>query len=234
MKFLQNRKLLVVTLAIAIFHFPLIGQNFNIKSGLLLSKYTLKNVPPNLDVAQESKPNLFISLNTEIPINDRLKIETGLSINSKGSREDYFKSREVTSTLELDSLYSVRITYLEIPVLAKRYFHKGKMKFYGALGPYFSVGLNGRTKSVAAINKPESSTTKADINWGSNDEINSFSRIDYGLQFNLGVELKSFQMGVIYGLGLHKLSIHNDVNSRNIKNRTWSFYVGYRFFDDNS
>ncbi|MFT4664246.1 MAG: hypothetical protein ACI8YQ_005266 [Polaribacter sp.] len=134
--------------------------------------------------------------------------------------------------LEYDSSYSVRMTYLEIPVLAKTYFHKGKMNFYGALGPYFSFGLRGETESEST--NQQFTSSKNDIKWGSNKEVNSFSRIDYGLQFNIGAELKSFQMGVIYGLGLHNLSIHNDIDSSNIRNRTWSIYVGYRLFDKNS
>lgn len=118
--------------------------------------------------------------------------------------------------------------YLEIPVnLGYRLPLSDEVSLMGSLGPYFGLGVLG--KGVAKVNGDK---IKTDI-FGSD-----YKRFDFGLNYNLGVELWNkwqFFIGVEHSLinmaKTGEISFDGDVENSTIKVKahTVNLYIGTAF-----
>ncbi|MDB5205947.1 MAG: PorT family protein [Flavisolibacter sp.] len=130
--------------------------------------------------------------------------------------------------------------YLEVPVnlVAKLPLSKTSGFFIGA-GPYLGIGIGGDVKTEGSV-LGQAFNREADIKF-SDDDPTTFNqeegtgfgvirRFDYGLNGTVGVEGKSFVLGVNYGLGLAKLQSGSNSGADNDnKHRVLSFTLGFKF-----
>lgn len=122
----------------------------------------------------------------------------------------------------------VNLGYLEIPInLGYRYPVSQSVSLMGGLGPYIGFGILG--KGVA---KAEGQKVKTDL-FGQ-----SYKRFDFGLNYNLGVELWNqwqFFIGIEHSLvnmaKTSKITFEGDVINPDIKikARTFNLYIGTAF-----
>jgi len=146
------------------------AQIFKASAGLTISNFSEKELTGNKENAQTTSDNIYLAANVEFPIHDSASLVTGLSFISKGYHENYrFQILELPTNV-LGTSYKVSLSYLEIPVLAKIYFNKNKMKFYGSLGPYISYAIRGNATSHIYLDRTEI-ITKENVNWGAPEEF---------------------------------------------------------------
>ena len=98
---------------------------------------------------------------------------------------------------------------------------------FGAVGPYVGFGLSGKVKTTHEFQGREE-TEEEDLNFGSDVDEDALKRLDMGLTFGSGVEIKSISFRISYDLGLSNLVVNQD-DGATVKNRVLKFSVGYRF-----
>lgn len=195
------------------------AQKFWVKGGLNLSDMLVKDDDDTYDEFK-MKPGFHIGATAEFPVNEMFSFETGLLLSTKG-----------TKMSEGDDDYSyeskINLFYLDVPLNAKASFDLGGAKLYGTFGPYIGIGLSGKIKSEGSY-EGETETEEETIEWGSDEEEDDLKRFDFGLAVGAGVEIKSFQIGLTYGLGLANISPDTEDGFK-INNRVLGISVGYMF-----
>ena len=166
-------------------------------------------------------PDKFFVPTIEVPITDMLAFESGLILGTKGTK----MHEEIDMDGIVDMKFNTNLLYLDIPLNLKAYFDAGGVKAYGSFGPYFGMGLSGKMK-VKAEYDGETEEESEDIEWGSDAEEDDLKRLDFGLAFGAGVDLKPITIGVSYGLGLANISAYTD-GGASIKNSLIALSVGY-------
>ena len=122
----------------------------------------------------------------------------------------------------------INLYYLDIPLTLKASHEISEgLKLFGAVGPYVGIGLIGKTKVTFEF-QGEEDTEVEDVKWGSNENSDDVKRLDMGLTFGAGVEIKSIMLGISYDLGLANISSYQD-NGATRKNKVLKFSIGYRF-----
>ena len=137
--------------------------------------------------------------------------------------------------------YSQKISYLEIPLLAKGNFTQGKFKAFILAGPSIAYGLGGKYAYSGSYTSSGTIYFKsAPANYTGNDSYynkNETNQIDIGLQFGGGVGYE-LGPGVIildarYGMGfidLYKKAYGNATNpnfDNTSKYRVFALTIGY-------
>ncbi|HVG15838.1 MAG TPA: outer membrane beta-barrel protein [Chitinophagaceae bacterium] len=131
--------------------------------------------------------------------------------------------------------------YIEVPVnlVFKAPLGKVSRVFLGA-GPYAAIGVAGNAKTEGTNILGRTYSRENDIEF-SNDDPTTFNeeegaglgvvrRFDYGLNGTVGIEGKSYVLGVNYGLGLAKLQSGSNSSADNSnKHRVLSFTLGFKF-----
>jgi len=195
------------------------GQSFRVKAGLNLSDVLIKNEQVDLSDKAKIKPGFHVGASYELPLNDMFSVETGLLLATKG-----FKFSEKSTDYEYKETQS--FLYVDIPVTAKASFDVGKNKIYGALGPYFGIGISGKARYEETSGGSTDTNTEV-VNWGSGED-DDLKRMDFGLAFGAGYELGSIQFALFYNLGLANI-IPNPENGMRVKHRVTGISLGYRF-----
>lgn len=109
---------------------------------------------------------------------------------------------------------SIKISYLQIPVLAQYRFSAGKtVNPYVLAGPAlsFKAGCNLQVEGA---------------DYECSDETTSVSSTDFGMILGGGVHIGRAQVSLRYDLGLANI---NGDGAANVKNRAFTFAVGYGF-----
>lgn len=107
-------------------------------------------------------------------------------------------------------------SYLEIPIaIGGRYFISDGLSIFAETGPYFAVGVCGKSKAETKVGNIES-TVKVDY-FGDDGA----KRFDAGWGLRAGVEVNKFQVHLGYEHGF--VNIYDD----NCKN--WNFNVGVSY-----
>ena len=97
----------------------------------------------------------------------------------------------------------------------------GKIKIYGAAGPYFGIGLSGFYDHTI-----ENTHNQACF-IGGDDEVDLLKRPDFGTKFGIGVHGVHFNMVVYYSVGI--LNIITASENGIVHNRGTSICAGYIF-----
>ena len=183
------------------------SQTFGIKGGLNFANMTVKDFVGNFDTKMLTRLNL--GLTTEFGADKKLSFETGAFLSMKGAKQNYGTGEG-----------SYKITYLDIPLMAKLKFNTEGVKFYGKFGPYLGIGLGGQMYDNGAGTK---------IQWGTSETGSAeyLKKMDYGINIGTGVEFGVVDMGLTYGMGLANISGMGD--DTKIFNRVLSLSVGYKF-----
>jgi opacity protein-like surface antigen len=186
------------------------AQTFGVKAGLNLANMLAKDDEGKFDTKMISGINFGVS--AEFPITEMFSFETGLQLSGKGTKQTY-----ATTYTEVEGKY--KLLYIDIPLTAKARYDLNGIKIYGVLGPYIGIGLSGQRYDSGA---------GTDVNWGSDSENDDLKRLDFGLLIGGGVEIKSIQIGLTYGLGFANISSYTAYETK-ISNRVLGLSVGYMF-----
>ncbi|MGF1638120.1 MAG: porin family protein [Cyclobacteriaceae bacterium] len=209
------------------------AQTYGVRAGLNLSNvlYKLGDVE---DSRYNMNPGFHVGATVDIPISGIFSFESGLMFSTKGykhSFEGLFVNEEgISQNGKIET--TMNLYYLEIPLTAKASFDIGGAKIYGLFGPYLGLGLSRKINEKVTMDT-DTETHKSKYSWPS-EENGGYKRLDYGLVFGAGVEIKAFQIGVNYGLGLANLHYKQEIESPNqvntsMKNRVLGISLGYRF-----
>ena len=178
---------------------------YSLSAGLDISKYSTK--PSSSGLKNILGFNFGVGVNVPVYYFNSdygLNIQTGLFLETKGSKEKYNGSKTSFST-----------TYLQIPVMAE---FKGEVarntSVFIDLGPYFAYGIGGNYDSDSSVLPTGSLFT------------NILSRFDCGLTYGAGVIYKKVKFGVWYETGFVNIS---NVEDYSIKTRNLMFSLSYIF-----
>jgi len=189
------------------------SQTFGVKAGLNLSNVIFKSNAADFMVV----PGFHAGASAEFPINRVFLFETDLLFSSRGYRESYenqyFEFKEET-----------HYNYFEVPLKVKAFFSTPVMTFSVFAGPYFGFGICGKDKGIESSNG-EITSWSDKIEWGSGQN-DLFKRLDYGLVFGPGVQIKNIELSLSYGLGLANIA---SISALKVHNRVIEISVGYKF-----
>lgn len=192
-------------------------QEVSIRGGFNLSQMPLKSNGQVIDKNSNLKTGLHFGPIIDFRINNLLSCETGLQYTSKGFREIIDHPGSTKSLIKVD------IAYLNVPLTAKLSFPYRNATFLGNAGGYIATGLFGNILTMNDINGIYGSWQK--IVWG--DQGEDLRRLDYGLNFGIGIKYKALEYGLCYEIGLADLVI-GDPPSNSTNNRTLEFYISYK------
>ena len=188
------------------------AQRVGLIGGLNLAKVSIEEDGTSFTDQLEYNEAFHLGIIIEIPITDVILVEPGVIGTIKGFRYE----EDMGSDPYISRLY---LAYVEIPANLKARLPLGIVKPYIEAGPYFAVGVYGRTW-VTYGNDDESD----EIEWGG--DTGEFKRPDFGFNFGAGVELGRVIIGGSYGLGLANISNFEDST---IKNRVIRVILGVKF-----
>jgi len=180
------------------------AQKYGLQGGINFSDLVIKD---NDGIYGSNK---LVGFNAGITIGFEIskiaEFEVDVIVESRGSKyvnENY--------------LWEMRMVYMDIPFLIKVGPTFGRVKIYGAAGPYFGLGLAAFLSYVSGGNEYSSL-----IFW------DRLRRPELGTKFGIGAEAMNFTLGAFYSLGLSNISAVTN-NGENLHNTGISICVGYRF-----
>jgi hypothetical protein len=105
----------------------------------------------------------------------------------------------------------------------------GKSIIYGKFGPYVGIGLSGKVVNIIDYyGAGYFEASENDIEWGNNDEVDDFKRLDPGLTAGVGLEIHSLHLSIDYGLGLGDI-LPSSNSTISLYNRVLGVSLGYKF-----
>lgn len=153
---------------------------------------------------------------------NRAYLDFGLLLSAKGWKDKLSYADDMDKFCE----WKCRLYYLEVPVhIGYKYALSEKVKLLSDIGPYFAVGLSGKSefsggdKSLSAENPYEGNLFKND----------TYKRFDAGVGADIGVEIKQ-RLQIVIG---YQMSLMNPVKERwnilSLKDRTLFLSFAYMF-----
>lgn len=215
------------------------AQNIVLRSGLNLSSMSLEgdnNMMTHFSrlrygrvylVDNKNIKGVNFSVSSQIPINKNLYLEGGLAFSSKGGS---FTTTENLSTMENNNVEMAQsLYYVDLQCTLGAKIEMGKSKVYCSFGPYLGNIIGGKTVEYYTNGNGDESSARG---FGLGNQL-PLNLLDFGLNAGLGVEIKSIQFSITYGLGLK--DIYDADSNRgvfaaetlSVKNRVLGFSVGY-------
>ncbi len=194
------KKLLVIAMVAVGFTANAQDINFGVKAGVNFASLNGGELDYN------SRTSFHVGGVAEFKLSDKFSLQPELVYSAQGAkRSDNMEGTDVDYTLKLD--------YLNIPVMAKFYVAEGLSL---EAGPQMGIKLAAEAKAEAN-GMSETEDFK--------DEVES---IDFGLNFGAGYKLENgLNFGLRYNLGLSDIAKNNAGDS--IKNGVFQLSVGYFF-----
>ncbi len=167
-------------------------------------------------------------------------LTAGLDWTMKGSKMDFLYGTAENEGIDATTKY--RLHYIELPVrVGFRYNMDRQFGFYGEFGPYFAVGVGG--KSALNIDKDGNSWTQIEDEMSykifkSSTVRPNFQRWDCGIGFRVGAEYNqhyNISLGCDWGLtdmfrNKYRDAVADDGGHlEKLKNFNFTIAVGYRF-----
>ena len=157
-----------------------------------------------------------MGVGADYAFNENWAFQPGIMITSKGYKDEIY-----------DEKFTVRPIYLDIPILAAYKFDiTDNTKFVINAGPYFAIGLGGKTKS-GVDGAPDEKVFDDKNAYGAEYD----KRFDFGLQWGLGVELGEHYLvnfTAQHGF-ITPYDFDSDYDGDKPKNMSFAIGVGYRF-----
>jgi len=157
---------------------------------------------------------------TEIPLSEKISIETGIFYDSKG-----FKIIKEDNSADEKFIGKLSLAFLDVPVTAKfRSELKGEMAVFAKLGPFIGGAVSGKQITIEKGN----GDTYRDIekvDFGNNEDTDFLRRLDYGLIIGGGLEINTIVLGVLFDLGLANVAVET---GDTLKTRTLKVSIGYK------
>ena len=171
-------------------------SRIGIKGGINLSNlYSGKNLND-----QNGRWGLHAGVFFKLPVADLFAVQPEVLFTTAGNRFGGFSGiTNPGGTGGNQTLFS--LNYIQVPVLAS--LTAGPVSIQA--GPYVSYLLNVKLKDVRVDNNGVPVSGGGGSNPGRELERTDFSTIDYGLAGGLALDVKGFQLGVRYNLGLREI-----------------------------
>ncbi len=191
---------------------------FGIKGGVNLSslgeyEYMLN---PTEDAQLENQFGAYAGLFSQIYLNNKWGLETGLFFTQLGGRE---KERDY------DENYSVKAkaSYLQLPLSVFYAIQlPGKVKLYPSIGVYGAYGLSGKIKASGQVLGTDISQQQ--------DYFGDFAkRFDFGGTAGIQAGLGNFLLGASYDQGVIRVNKQKATWEDNAYNSNFRISVGYLF-----
>ncbi|WP_367914607.1 porin family protein [Leadbetterella sp. DM7] len=193
------------------------AQTIRAKGGLNVNTISLRSPYGNESITAHIGFHLGGTI--DIPIYEKLSIESGLLVSQKGFREVYS---------EEEFRYSP--VYLDIPTVGKyKYELNNTFSVYGTLGIYLGFGIGGFTRKIDTFQGINS--YKKPIIWGSHYNAD-FKAADAGIILGGGIEFNVFQVGISHTIGVANISPYS-MAGYNLANRVFSLSLGYKLSESN-
>ncbi|MFO7616801.1 MAG: porin family protein [Bacteroidales bacterium] len=205
---------------------PAFPQIFRAKGGVNLTAMYPRDSYEHSSIKYPPNPGLHLGSTIEMPISRRYSIESGLFLSTKGYKR---RNTQYTSVLTYTMKTDINFVYLEVPILAKATIKRSGKKYFAQAGPYLGLAILGNYVRATVIENDTQSTTTTDkgkIEWIS--EGGDYQRLDYGLMVGGGVEIRSVNFGLTYGLGLARNKPDYRFESHQ-RNHVIGLSAGYRF-----
>jgi hypothetical protein len=156
---------------------------------------------------------LKVGVAVDLAISNNFSIQPGVYYSMKGSKTE-------ASFLGISVDQSLKLSYIDIPVMAMYNFNVGAGKLFVGVGPNIGIGVSAKEK-ISALG----TDTTADVGFGS--DSTQLKMLDFGANVNVGYELPMglfFRVG--YNIGLANLS---NLDGLKYKNMGLGISVGYFF-----
>lgn len=213
-------KLSLLVLLLTVSSLSLNAQELRIKAGLNFSTMFEKSDDLSSGFNYKLKHGYLLGATVTFKLSDNLGLESGILANTKGYR---IKSAVSSYGFTYKLKARTELLYADVPFNLKYSFPIEKHKFYFTAGPYVGVGIAGSAKSeIWLIDDKEEE--KMDISFGDNSS-DDYRRLDFGVNAGLGIEIKSWQIGISYALGLANISTYSGTV---IKNRVLGISAAYK------
>ncbi len=234
---------------VLLFTFYTHAQKAGIIGGMNLASMSFSDTSTVNETKYSSVNGFHFGLRIEFPISEKIFFEPGFVISKQGSQ---FEFEETTTQPDqsgsgFDESHmsviktTVNSTYLNVPLNVKVKFAVKNSKIFVSAGPYLGLGMGGtmstKTNTTITSTNPlsqsseiKSETEDTSIPWGSHD-TDFLKKMDFGLGFGTGIEVKKIQIGVGYNLGFANISTNTE-NIPSIKNKVLQISIGYYFDGD--
>lgn len=212
------------TTAMAMDNEPEEGITYSAQVGMNVSGLRVKNNAA-LDMNKKVGANLGFYGRYVLPSCHGTYMKLGVRYNMLGAK----KSVELPGNNEIDT--KVALHYIDIPLhVGFQYGVTEDWDVYADFGPYFGVGVVGKSKVKSFVN--DNLVTDTHNNWyGDGTGDANMKQFDCGIGFNVGTEyMKHYilNMGCDWGLtDQMKDKVYG--RSPKCKNFNFSLSVGYRF-----
>jgi hypothetical protein len=165
------------------------------------------------DSVSKSRKGFVAGAYLAFPLGDTVSLQPEALFTQKGQSFD-FTDLDVDTTLKLD--------YVEVPLLIKARFGGDGIRPYLFAGPY--VGF--RIKAEVVVDAEDAGSTTNDLE----DETKG---TDYGIVGGAGLEFPAgsgaFLLEARYARGLTSIASDDVESEDDVKNAVWGFLVGFRF-----
>ncbi|PID27145.1 MAG: hypothetical protein CR982_06750 [Candidatus Cloacimonadota bacterium] len=166
----------------------------------------------------------------EYRFNNIFGFQTELLFTMKGAEYDMGiidVEQEDISGIHFDG--DIITTYLEIPLLANIYFFENE-NFSSFFQIGSSIGLNMSAKEEVDIDfYYEDDLTVVGATESIDDDIDDYEKVDFGIDFGLGLMYKKFYLDTRYTFGLSKIMDMELDKKYDPKNVSFALSVGYCF-----
>ena len=202
------------------------AQTLEIKSGLNLSTMYYENFGETYRDEFKLAPRFIFGATSEFPISESFSFEPGLLFSSKGYKIDTYYEAPTYSGKYLPIVESATLNYIDIPLSLKFSTSTKKIQFFGAIGPYFALGLSGKvSREEYNINGQGGIDYEGTIDY--KDEMGKdgiWKRFDYGMQAGIGMTIQKIAFRINYSYGLANIAQYEDSTN---KNRIIGISLGY-------
>ncbi len=206
------------------------AQNFGAYTGLNMSN--VKTFVKGSDVTDEMKDfvkesnkdqNMRLGFQiggvVEWELSEVITLNTGVAFSQYG-----------TTSKDGDYSSNMTLNYLQIPVTAAyKWELNNNLSLFGQAGLYGGYAISGKVTE-----KEDGEKDSESLSFGSDEENDDLSALDFGAIFGAGVEFNKFRVGVNYNWGFANLSNADQDNGdldvkSGWKNSNLSLTFGYFF-----
>lgn len=187
-----------------------VNSQIEIEGGLNLSNQSSKTDGEKNDTDTKMNPGFNLGAVYRVELSDNLHFLPGLVWNTRGSR---YVSGGSTSSLNLN--------YITIPLNLRMHFDvSSNLKAFINAAPYVGFALSGSSRYK---DSDEKSKQKVEFK----DDYD-YSRLDYGLNFGIGVDLDKFTICAGYDFGFANIIRIPSVSKFKANNSTLKLTLGYK------
>ncbi|MDE5787293.1 MAG: PorT family protein [Bacteroidaceae bacterium] len=200
---------------------------FGVRVGMNAANMTSDGIGSDFTDNQKARIGFNLGVNVDIPITQSMYMQTGLYYTQKGTK---WKASETIYGNKYKYTGTWNPGFLQIPILASyRYNFSDNAQLQVSTGPYFAVGVSGKSKEKETYNG-NTDTDKWPLFGEDEDGDHMLKRFDAGWQIGLGVTIKKFFIGYTFEAGFSNLA-HSDWwdDDESIKSRNHMINVGVNF-----